>query len=59
MAQIYIARKQNVKAKNVIGINIQDDKTIIDIEMSLEDFAKAVTGLSSECKYEVGKIGED
>lgn len=58
MAQIYMARKQNVKAKNVIGINIQDDKMIIDIEMSMEDFAAAITGLSSPCKIEMGKIGD-
>lgn len=57
-AQIYVARKSNQKGERVVGINVQSGKDLIDIELSMEDFAGAVTGLSSPCKVEIRRIGD-
>lgn len=57
-AQIYIARKVNQKAERVVSINIQSGKKLIDVELTMEDFAGAITGLSSPCKVEIHRIGD-
>lgn len=56
--QIYIARKTNQKGERVVCINIQSGKELIDVELTMEDFAGAITGLSSPCKVEIHKIGD-